>query len=153
MLPDRCPVCPVLSCPVLSVCNVGALWPNGWMDQDATWYGGRPRPRPQCVRWDPAVQLPPRKGAQQLPPALFGPCLLWPNGCLSQQLLSSCVFFFISVERLLSQRVAAQTMQHAARSRAVPEPTSFTTNPTTNPTACASEVWHTNLTKTDEIAR
>ena len=19
------------------------LWPNGWMDQDATWYGGRPR--------------------------------------------------------------------------------------------------------------
>jgi len=20
------------------------LWPNGWMDQDATWYGGRPRP-------------------------------------------------------------------------------------------------------------
>jgi len=26
------------------------LWPNGWMDQDAIWYGGRPRPRPQCVR-------------------------------------------------------------------------------------------------------
>jgi len=21
------------------------LWPNGWMDQDATWYWGRPRPR------------------------------------------------------------------------------------------------------------
>jgi len=21
------------------------LWPSGWMDQDATWYGGRPRPR------------------------------------------------------------------------------------------------------------
>jgi len=21
------------------------LWPNGWVDQDATWYGGRPRPR------------------------------------------------------------------------------------------------------------
>ena len=21
------------------------LWPNGWMHQDATWYGGRPRPR------------------------------------------------------------------------------------------------------------
>jgi len=20
------------------------LWPIGWMDQDATWYGGRPRP-------------------------------------------------------------------------------------------------------------
>jgi len=34
---------------------------------------------------DPA---PPRKGAQQ--PPLFGPCLLWPNGGPSQQLLSSC---------------------------------------------------------------
>ena len=31
MLRDRCPVC---------VCNVGVLWPNGWMDQDATWYEG-----------------------------------------------------------------------------------------------------------------
>ena len=27
---------------VLSVCNVGVLWPNGWMDQDETWHGGRP---------------------------------------------------------------------------------------------------------------
>jgi len=27
------------------------LWPNGWMDQVATWYGGRPWPRQQCVRW------------------------------------------------------------------------------------------------------
>jgi len=26
------------------------LWPNGWMNQDATSYGGRPRPRPHCVR-------------------------------------------------------------------------------------------------------
>ena len=26
------------------------LWPNGWMDQDATWYGGRPRTWPHCVR-------------------------------------------------------------------------------------------------------
>ena len=30
------------------------LRPNGWMDQDATWYGGRPRPRPHCVRWGPS---------------------------------------------------------------------------------------------------
>jgi len=33
----------------LSVCNVGALWPNGWMDQDITWYRGRPWPRWHCV--------------------------------------------------------------------------------------------------------
>jgi len=60
------------------------LWPNGWMDQDATWYGGRSRPRRHCVKWVPA----PRKGAEQ--PPLFGPCLLWPNGRPSQLLLSSC---------------------------------------------------------------
>jgi len=26
------------------------LWLNGWMHQDATWYGGRPQPRGLCVR-------------------------------------------------------------------------------------------------------
>ena len=52
---DRYPICPVC----LSVCNIGLLWPSGWMDQYATWYGGRPRPRPHCVRWRP--QLPNRK--------------------------------------------------------------------------------------------
>ena len=30
------------------------LWSKGWMDQDATWYGGRPRPRPHCDRWEPS---------------------------------------------------------------------------------------------------
>ena len=24
---------------VLSVCDIGVLWPNGWMDQDETWHG------------------------------------------------------------------------------------------------------------------
>ena len=47
MLSDRC-----LSC--LSVYDVGVLWPNGWLDQYATWYGGRPRPRPHCVRRGPS---------------------------------------------------------------------------------------------------
>jgi len=54
------------------------LWPNDWMDQDATWYGGRPRPRRHCVGW--GTQLP-LKGAQ---PPIFGPCLLWPNGLMGQ---------------------------------------------------------------------
>ena len=35
-----------LSC--LSVCDVGALWPDSWMYQDETWHAGRPRPRPRC---------------------------------------------------------------------------------------------------------
>ena len=26
------------------------LWPSGWMDQNATWYGGRPERRRHCVR-------------------------------------------------------------------------------------------------------
>jgi len=30
------------------------LWPNGCMDQDATWYGGRPQPRVLGVRWGPS---------------------------------------------------------------------------------------------------
>jgi len=26
------------------------LWPNGWMDQDGTWHGGKPQSRRLCVR-------------------------------------------------------------------------------------------------------
>jgi len=48
------------------------LWPNCYMDQDATWYGGRPRSRLHCVRRGSSSPSP--KGGQSL---LFGPCLLW----------------------------------------------------------------------------
>jgi len=34
------------------------------MDQDATWYGGRPRPRRLCVGWGP---ISPPKGGTALP--------------------------------------------------------------------------------------
>jgi len=57
------------------------LWPNGWMDQDATWYGGRTRPRRLCVRWGPSS--PPKKGAEPSSP-IFGTCPLWPNGWMDQ---------------------------------------------------------------------
>ena len=40
---------------------------NGWVHQDATWYGGRPQPRRLCVRWG-LSPLPP-KGAE--PPPQF----------------------------------------------------------------------------------
>ena len=40
---------------LLSVCNACVLWSVGWMDQDAIWFGGRPRPKPHCLRWDPAT--------------------------------------------------------------------------------------------------
>ena len=98
-------------------------WSNGWLNQDATWYGGRPRPwRHLCVRIGPIppknaptsrpiycgrtagwIKMPlgkeagrdpghieldgdparPRKKAHP-PQAIFGPCLLWPNGWLNQ---------------------------------------------------------------------
>jgi len=73
MLSDRCLSCLlfVLSvvrppCPVcLSVCDVGVLWPNAWMDQDESWRAGRPRPWPHCVRWGPSSPSPTGGGAPQ----------------------------------------------------------------------------------------
>jgi len=49
------------------LCSNGS---NDWMDQDATWYGGRPRAKRHCVRWEPAH--PPQKEAE---PPVFGLCL------------------------------------------------------------------------------
>jgi len=60
--------------PIFSPC---LLWPNGWMDQGATWYDGLPRPDNIVLDVDPAP--PPR--AQ---PLNFGPCLLCPNGWMDQ---------------------------------------------------------------------
>jgi len=54
-LSDHC-----LSC--LPVCDVGALWPNGRMDQHETWCGGMPRPRPDCVRWGPSSPIAQKRG-------------------------------------------------------------------------------------------
>jgi len=36
------------------------LWQNGWIDQDMTWYGGKPRLRRRCVRW--GRSSPPKRG-------------------------------------------------------------------------------------------
>jgi len=51
------------------------LWPYGWMDEDATWYGSRHRRRPRSIRRVPSA---PRKG-HSTPSPLLGPCLLWPR--------------------------------------------------------------------------
>ena len=55
------------------------LWPNGWMDRDATWYNGRPRPGQHCVRR--GLNFTPR-GTAPLP--TFGSCLLWLSGWMDQ---------------------------------------------------------------------
>jgi len=52
------------------------LWANGCMDQDATWYEGRPQPTRHCVRCGPSY---PQKKGHTHPHPIFGPCLLWPN--------------------------------------------------------------------------
>jgi len=54
MLSDRCLSVCLSVCPLLSVCNVGILWPNGWIDQDETWHGGRSQPWPHYARWRPS---------------------------------------------------------------------------------------------------
>ena len=54
------------------------LWPNGWIDEDATWHGSSPRPRPHCIRRVPA----PRERGTAAPP-LFGACLMWPRSPIS----------------------------------------------------------------------
>ena len=62
-----------------SECHPTLLWPNGWMDEDATWYGSRPPRRPHCIRRVPSA---PRKG-HSTPSPFLGPCLLWPRSPIS----------------------------------------------------------------------
>jgi len=50
---------------VCPVCDVRALWPNGWTDHDETWHAGRPRPCPLCVRWGPSSPSPKRGRSPQ----------------------------------------------------------------------------------------
>ena len=56
MLSDHCSVCPV---------GDGALWPNGWTDQNETWRACRPRPWPHYVRWGPSSPSPKRGQSPQ----------------------------------------------------------------------------------------
>jgi len=75
----------VVSLSVLSVCDVRALWPNGWTDQDETWHACRPR-GPVHIVLDGNPAPPPQRGTA--PQSLFCvrwgprgvPCLLRPNG-------------------------------------------------------------------------
>ena len=55
---------------VLSACDVGVLWPNGWMDQGEIWHAGTPRPWSHCVAWEPSSPSPKGGGASPI----FGQC-------------------------------------------------------------------------------
>jgi len=61
------------------------LWPNGYMDEDATWYGRRPQPRPHCVRRRPSSPLRKRNST---PPLSDHVCC--DHSCTTHLLLSSC---------------------------------------------------------------
>jgi len=61
------------------------LWPNGWMDEDATWYRSRPRPMPHCVRRGPSFPL----RMEHISPAFFSPYVYCGHDRPPQLLLSS----------------------------------------------------------------
>jgi len=54
---DGDPAAPKKGGTALSPILAHVLWPNGCINQDATWYGGRLRPRPHCVTWRPSSSL------------------------------------------------------------------------------------------------
>jgi len=60
------------------------LWPNSWMDQDGTWYGGGPGPGHIVLDGDPAA-LPKKVGGAPSP--IFGPFLLGQTAGCIQMLL------------------------------------------------------------------
>jgi len=69
-------VCPMLSdrCPVLSVCDVGVLWPNRWRIEMKLGTQVGFGPGQIVLDGDPG---PPSKRGK---PQIFGPCQLWSNG-------------------------------------------------------------------------
>jgi len=81
MLSVRCLSC-LSFC--LSVCNVRALWPNGWTDQDETWHAGWPRSWPHCVRWGPSPS--PKRGRSNPPQFLAHFCCGQTAGCIKMPL-------------------------------------------------------------------
>jgi len=67
-----------LSVVCLSV-TLGPLVANGWMDQEETWHGGRPRRRRHRVTWGPIS--PPKRGDSS---PHFSAHVLWPDGWMDQ---------------------------------------------------------------------
>jgi len=90
MLSDRCLSCLSLC---LSVMLVYCSQTVGWID--AIWYGDRPRPRPHCVRWGPA--LPHEKGHNRPPLSVHFALSRSPISATAE-LLSSCSTITIAGE-------------------------------------------------------
>jgi len=93
-----------VSCTCLLFCTVSRriayctrthlLWPNGWMDEDATWtwYGSKPQPRRHCVRRGPSSPHPRKGHSSGAAHAFFSAHVYCGHARPSQLLLSSCEF-------------------------------------------------------------
>jgi len=77
------------------------LWPNGWMDQDSTWYGGRPRTMLHCVRWGPSCL--PKKGHNPHFRPMFIVAERSPISATAEHL-----FFFIQLLQMLPTGLVAE---------------------------------------------
>jgi len=93
-----------LSC--LSV-TLGVLWPNDWMNQDATWYEGRPRPRPHCVRWGSSS---PSHGNRHISPPHFSAHVYWSQTFAH---LSNCWVLFEICEQQTKTDIQTHLSQYS----------------------------------------
>ena len=91
---DRVPASPP---PIFVQCP---LCPKDWVDEDVTWYGSRPRPRPHCIRRGPSSA---RKGHSS--PPIFSAHVYCGHGRPSQLLLSSCTWFQSQTSQTASRPV------------------------------------------------
>ena len=82
------------------------LWPNGWMDEDATWYRSRPGPSQIVLDRVPA----PAKGAQQHPP-LFSAHVCCGHSRPSQLLLTQLLFYLLRFMRYKAKCVKTRCLQ------------------------------------------
>jgi len=91
VLPCRTFCIRILEATVIFLGDPCLLWPNGWMDEDATWYGSRPRPRPHSTHivLDGVPAL--RETGTAAPP-LFSVHVYCGHGGPSQLLLSSFTY-------------------------------------------------------------
>jgi len=93
------------------------LWPNGWMDEDAAWYGSRPRPEPHCTTRGPSSR------ERSTVTTLFSAHVYCGHGRPSQLLLNSLNFAVMQrVARVCQQQlilVTRATLAGAGISRRV----------------------------------
>ena len=102
--------------------NVGVLWPNGWMDQDATWYGDGPRPRRHCVRWGPCSPTRRGRAAPHLSAHVYcGQTVAHLSNCLALVFLISGTVLLRVFCMATAGKSGAQAETNAARSCQVHE--------------------------------